>query len=369
MLKEDLRDDGESLSASSGPPHQCQPKSSGRIPALDGWRGIAIALVLIEHTVWGACGRNPFGMLGQHGVAIFFVLSGYLITSKLRDEYAMHGSIDLRRFYVRRFFRLMPAAWLYLTIATSLVAMSGVHLKASELLGCILFFRNYVHGGTTLTSHFWTLSLEEQFYLTWPALLLFLRPRRATWIACGLAAAIALNRFLNESHLLAPPYWHVYETQYRADALLVGCISALLQPRIRLRPWTVFPLLGVLCCCIIRYNVFVPLGEPVVIALLLVSTSNSTPLRGVLASKPLTFLGAISYSLYLWQQAFLLSFAGKGAVEVAVNLAMLFAIATISHYWLEAPLLQLGRRIAIGRADSQILKPAIAPASVPAGDA
>lgn len=82
-----------------------------RIPTLDGWRGIAIALVLFDH-VQSALLRGylrPWTETGQHGVTIFFVLSGFLITTKL-----MEGPRDFKRFYIRRFFRLMPAAWAYL---------------------------------------------------------------------------------------------------------------------------------------------------------------------------------------------------------------------------------------------------------------
>jgi len=94
--------------------------SRARIATLDGWRGIAILLVLFDHIQLGTFGRNLVLSVSPHGVAIFFVLSGFLITSLLRDEALNDGKISLARFYVRRFLRLMPAAWVYLFAVTLL---------------------------------------------------------------------------------------------------------------------------------------------------------------------------------------------------------------------------------------------------------
>jgi len=96
-----------------------------RIPTLDGWRGIAVLLVLADHVRFALHAEaSPGVATGQHGVTIFFVLSGFLITSKLMEEKNATGSIDLRSFYVRRFFRLMPAAWAFLLFAAMEAAIS-----------------------------------------------------------------------------------------------------------------------------------------------------------------------------------------------------------------------------------------------------
>ena len=138
-----------------------------RIPSLDGWRGIAILLVLFDHIQMPLFGRyaRPWMQTGQHGVTIFFVLSGFLITSKL-----IEGPINLRQFYIRRFFRLMPAAWIYLATLLFLNRMTGISFTTwPELHACLFFYRNMVDvPGPGLAGHFWSLSLEEQFYLVWP---------------------------------------------------------------------------------------------------------------------------------------------------------------------------------------------------------
>ena len=139
-----------------------------RIPTLDGWRAIAITLVLIDHFTPGFPyhrGGKWLEIIGNHGVNIFFVLSGYLITSKLLEE----RSISLGRFYVRRFFRLMPAAWTYLAF----VALIQL-LHWRDALAHVFFYRNFYdapHGGRS-HAHFWNLSAEEEFYLVWPTILL-----------------------------------------------------------------------------------------------------------------------------------------------------------------------------------------------------
>jgi peptidoglycan/LPS O-acetylase OafA/YrhL len=139
-----------------------------RILTLDGWRGIAILLVLFNH-VMNACVRNissPWLATGHHGVTLFFVISGFLISANLTA-----GPIDLKRFYIRRFFRLMPVAWAYLGVL--LLIDASVHIVSpSAIVSSLFFYRNFT--GTAFGSstwHFWSLSLEEQFYLAWPPVL------------------------------------------------------------------------------------------------------------------------------------------------------------------------------------------------------
>ena len=142
-----------------------------RIPTLDGWRGIAVLLVLVGHFS-GRVNTGELGwltLIGLHGVAIFFVLSGFLITTILQREFEATGRVDLRRFYLRRFFRLMPCAWCYLL---AILGPPGLLMRTivpgRDLLSCVFFWRNYYHDSAfadAFTSHFWSLAIEEQFYL------------------------------------------------------------------------------------------------------------------------------------------------------------------------------------------------------------
>lgn len=268
-----------------------------RIATLDGWRGLAILLVLADHFMPYRTGIPvaPWLCDGAHGVTIFFVLSGYLITTRLRQEHESNGRVDLRGFYRRRVRRLMPCAWAYL-----LYIWSALSLK--EFLSCIFFFRNYIRVPSEATWHFWSLSLEEQFYLLWPAILLALGMRRARWVALLGAMAVALYRFT---------HWHAYfnlshcfRSEVRADALLVGCLAALIAERLPRThvAWHALALALVLFATT-RYTELIPLWESCLIAYLMVESLRNA--WGRLLT-PLAGLGLISYSVYVWQQAFAL---------------------------------------------------------------
>jgi peptidoglycan/LPS O-acetylase OafA/YrhL len=142
------------------------------IPTLDGWRGFAVIGIILYH------GRSAFfnghselTQLSSHldlGVNLFFAISGFLICGLLLQEYQEYGGINLRRFYMRRCFRILPPYYAVLAVLCVLSILGAIHLNYSYLPSCLLFFRNYTplgvdeHGGW-YTAHFWTLALEEHF--------------------------------------------------------------------------------------------------------------------------------------------------------------------------------------------------------------
>lgn len=208
--------------------------------------------------------------------------------------------------------------------------------------------------------HFWSLSIEEQFYLVWPCLLLLVGPRRCRWIAAMAAVGIAAFRWLAWQHyqdgLLAN------RTEIRADALLLGCLLALLLSSRTIRRhaarWSGFcaiPAAAALCVAMVRFHLLQPLWESASIAMLLAATMlnpGSIPSR-VLAWKPLAWLGTVSYSLYIWQAPFMgynpspLIFA----LSVGVGLP-LFAVA--SYYFIERPCTRFGHRITALKHDPNV---------------
>jgi peptidoglycan/LPS O-acetylase OafA/YrhL len=321
------------------------PPLANRIPTLDGWRGIAIMLVLFDHIQDSLRYRywQPWTQTGQHGVTIFFVLSGFLITSKL-----LEGPIDIRRFYMRRFFRLMPAAWTYLATLLLIDWAFRFHLTSiAGIQASLFFYRNFSgNGGSGVTGHFWSLSLEEQFYLVWPCILLLAGMRRCRWIAAIGALACAGYRWLSWAH-----YDHNVingQSQVRADALLVGCLLAmlLLDPRIRsaIGRWSKFcalPAFAVLLFCIARFQWLPPLYECLSIACLIAATTlhPGSVFARLLSFSPLAWLGTISYSLYLWQELFM-PFRSLWALCFAMPL---FVLA--SYYLIERPSTRLGHRL------------------------
>src|SRR5271156_6059943 len=178
----------------------------------------SITLVLISHSR----GLNPppdsFVFNGKFGVYVFFVLSGYLITRLLLEEENAKGSINLRAFYARRALRILPPALVYL-MCVSVLGLVGVFaLKPWDIVPCIFFFRNLTWGAF-VTGHFWSLSIEEQFYLLWSlTLLLVRRPRSRIIVTLGLILASDFFSHFN-------PSFNVLSY----NALLIGCALALVR--------------------------------------------------------------------------------------------------------------------------------------------
>jgi peptidoglycan/LPS O-acetylase OafA/YrhL len=323
-----------------------------RIPALDGWRGIAIAMVLFDHIQLQILRgyARPWTDTGLHGVTIFFVLSGFLITSNL-----VRQPINPRHFYLRRFFRLMPAAWTYLGTLMLIDRIAHTHATTpAGTLACLFFYRNFfATPAVTLTGHFWSLSIEEQFYMIWPCTILLAGAKRSRWIAGAGAVACAGCRQVFWTH-----YTHgaaVLQTQVRADALLVGCLLALLIADTRIREvagrWSKFwmlPLLAALLCGIALFHWIPPLFESVAIAGLIGASviHPRTLFARSLAFAPLAWLGRVSYSVYLWQQLFT-PFGSFVALCIALP-----AAALGSYYFVELPFTRLGHHLTKAAAPS-----------------
>ena len=326
-----------------------------RIPTLDGWRGIAISLVLLGHLQFPLFGNHieRWPQTALHGVTVFFVLSGFLITSVL-----LENRCNMRSFYVRRFFRLMPAAWTYLAAMVVWDLMSGMHIiSGCAILACVFFYRNFAVIPSPMsmaTGHYWSLSVEEQFYLVWPLLLLIAGARRARWIAPTAAVACAICGALWRSkHELA---WS--NTLVRADALLIGCTLALLFREERTRKaikriaaYCAVPALATLVYCMVKFEYFQPIAESVSIAVLIAASihySQSIWFRW-LDWKPLAGLGHVSYSLYIWQQFFMLF---HGAVT-PIFLCCIPLFAAGSYALIEQPCIRFGHRLTANKFPSQ----------------
>lgn len=317
-----------------------------RIPTLDGWRGIAILLVIVAHMQAGLLGhvwRYRWMDLGQHGVGIFFVLSGYLITSRLLCDERSLGS-----FYIRRFFRLMPCAWLYLAVLPLAGLLLHAKLLGHEVWACLFFFRNLVHTAensqNAFTSHFWSLSLEEQFYLFWPFLLAFAGKRRAFAVAVIGACSCAALRFAMWNQAVK----HNIATGVRIDALLIGCALAFLLETEAVRSliqrqsaWLFYGCLPVFFWCVYRFQAIPPFSESIAVAIMIAVTSLTPSFWAgrALENRHLKFLGVISYSVYVWQELFLLPHWGL------VGLGLLVPVSIGSYIFIERPGIKLGRKV------------------------
>jgi peptidoglycan/LPS O-acetylase OafA/YrhL len=309
---------------------------------LDGWRAIAILMVILAHYQAGFFGSYFFRWLeiGHHGVTIFFVLSGYLITTLLISS----ESINLPRFYLRRFFRLMPAAWTYLLFLLLLTVFTRVKALDGDIWGCLFFYRNYLGEtvSTTYTNHFWSLSLEEQFYLVWPPVLALLGRRRAAVVAAFAVVSFAVFRHI---------YWFDYNIHWATfgyDAPLTGCLLALALHRDKVNSWfqnhgrlVFFPALAVFVFDIWNYHVVIPFHESIAIALMIGATVTNPGLLSsrILEHEHLKRTGMASYSVYLWQQLFMHAIFGPFV------LLLLPVAVFLSYRFVEQPGIQLGRRL------------------------
>lgn len=340
-----------------------------RLTTLDGWRGIAILLVLWCHFAMGqwstvlAYALGSWASYGTYGVDIFFAISGLLITHRLLEEDAREGAISLRAFYIRRSFRILPAYFFYLAAMGLLVG----YRTRYELWSCILFFRNYLpyYLGTWRVGHLWSLAIEEHFYLIWPSLFLWFARKnkaRAARAASWLAIAFALWRIADANHHLTAGLLNVSastRTDLRLDSLFWGCAVAfaLRDPKIRTQLSGRFSGLffGALFAATLGFivvsshlsGVLLPILFPWLLAGTI--TNPNWLVSRALNAPVLVQVGKISYSLYLWQQPL---FPVPGWEHPAWfqlfpwNLPLAFLCAWLSYRFLEGPFIRWGRRLA-----------------------
>ena len=316
----------------------------GHRPALDGVRGIAILLVLIAHA--GDVYGDTLAPLGTLGVGLFFVLSGFLISSLLLDEHAKSGHVSLSAFYWRRAGRLFPALAAMLLF---MVAIDSVTLR--ELVSTVFYISNWVQAGTGEVgdiSFVWSLAIEEQFYIVWPLVLLAAmkwRGRSAVAAAAAVGAATSIVVRATAYGIGASDLQVSRWTFTNADGLLVGCLLAALMawlPSRASRPVAAVALAGLLAiaaCLTPAWPVLVPalasLGGGIV-----VWWSARGRASGILGWRPLTLVGKRSYALYLWHvpmmDVFLWSHAPRWLI-VAGGLTSAWLVTLGSWRWVESP--------------------------------
>jgi peptidoglycan/LPS O-acetylase OafA/YrhL len=347
-------------------------RTLGRVRSLDGIRGLAITLVVLFHLagLFSATGGVVRG--GYIGVDVFFVLSGFLITSLLLSERVKRGSISFRRFYLRRAFRLLPALAAFLTahVIYTLVVHDPRKVEAKAVLSIAVYVGNWAQAlgmavpiGLRQT---WSLAVEEQFYLIWPITLIlivhFFRSRRAILAVLGLGiVASALYRGLDVA------FWHGYPGAYvrtdtRADNLLVGSalaflwhwgwvprkwamqaaawagLAALLWTTVFLGKFSVLP----------YYGGFTVVGIGVAAMILAAADGRWLGVR-LFEMAPLRALGKVSYGLYLWQAGVLEAvhramLHRPALAQAAVALLVTAAFTMGSWVFIERPFLGLKER-------------------------
>jgi peptidoglycan/LPS O-acetylase OafA/YrhL len=294
---------------------------------------------------------------GIKGVQLFFAISGFLITSRLIEEWNCFGQISLKRFYVRRVFRILPPAMTYLLVIALLGLLGLVPFHWREWLSAVCFFRNYMAlgGAYFIESHYWSLSIEEQFYLIWPALLVLSGLYRARYTASILILVLWIWRWIAFHHVggaaIGPEGW--WHSEICFDSLLVGCLYALALESPALKKWfskylSVWVVAAILVFIFAMGGTWTPSGRTIqstLMPLLIIATvlNPHTWLGRLLEIPVIRWVGRLSYSLYIWQELFTLQ---RMFPWYPLQFVALFGVAALSFYGLEKPFMKWGYRLA-----------------------
>jgi peptidoglycan/LPS O-acetylase OafA/YrhL len=369
-----------------------------RLPGLDGLRGIAILAVIIYHA------EVSLLVGGFLGVDVFFVLSGFLITSLLIEELARTNTVDRARFYLRRIRRLMPALFLVLffsVLVSGLFVLDAAYHVRRDLPWAITFVLNWSYlffeqsyfvniSRPPLLQHLWSLSIEEQFYVIWPIMLIGLykikigniSPRVKIFVASAILAIASTFWMIylsisNGFPIPNDPSRVYFGTDTHAMGLLVGCAAAALwryeklNERVTPDRATVMNALGLFSIAGLAYfflfvnelNEFLYRGGFFVLSILtatlvIIAAHPGLKFGSVLGNPVLKWFGDRSYGIYLWHwPIFVLMRSGidiqwPEPFAVAVKIAIVLFVASLSYRFVEMPIRNgaIGTRLAIWRA-------------------
>jgi len=334
------------------------------IPSLDGLRAIAVIAVMLGHSHSAFLDSIPFNHSfrnGDQGVAIFFVISGFLITHLLIKEQNKTGTISLRRFYLRRTFRIFPPFYVYIIVVSFLGLLRLVQINGVDVLAASTYTWNYdFFSGSYILGHCWSLSLEEQFYLLWPFCMVYLGKSKAITISLaiilvspGIRVAMYFLVPRSRTHMNMMLHTHL-------DTIMTGCLLALLidagygeKLRVRLTH-RVVPLVSILFLLAVdsraqarwrgmyELTIGISLENAAIAALLIFVVFRHESLPGrFLNMRWISHLGMISYSLYLWQQLF----TGPYTRAFPLGLLWTFICAEASYFLIEKPSFRIRDRV------------------------
>ncbi|RZU41181.1 acyltransferase family protein [Edaphobacter modestus] len=313
--------------------------SSTRVPQLDGLRGLAILLVLVHHAY--------HVKLLWMGVDVFFVLSGFLITSILLKEKAKPLGKYIGNFYAHRVRRILPAYLMALLIVGVVVRNGWTHFWP-YYIGAMNFMQPLgIHQSDVLP--LWSLAVEEQFYLIWPLVVFWMGRKHLTWLASGLLVLAPILRFLCTP--LFKAHWAIYMLlPFRMDTLAAGALIAILGTQVprKLYAWAVAVGIGGLMALsyfhVTTYANTRPGNTLVYECTLLIAFGLFAYALGasskVLAWAPLRYVGTISYSIYLMHLLALSLIPSRPLAIIAV-----LSYSTLSWFYYEKPILRYRREV------------------------
>ena len=355
------------------------------LPSIDSLRALAVLAVIIYHV---DVNYLPGGFLG---VDLFFVLSGYLISSLIIKEYRKTGSLNLYNFYIRRARRLLPAVYFMITVGlVVMVLFNEVLLRKSHLDAIFgyIYSSNWWYifhkldyfdsfGAQSPFKHLWSLAIEEQFYMIFPLLFLLVNRKKKSkdgtyklnknflYVVLGLIlVSLIAHILLFDINNISRIY---FGTDTRAFSLLVGVVGAILYPMERLHAkvtpqqnmlYSVVSLVSIAILITVmiytsEYNTLLYRGGFLLVAILgliviISSGKQHTLMSRLLSFKPIVFIGKISYSLYLWHFPVLVlttpvsEIGNPNIIFVILRVILTFILATASYVFVETPIRKLG---------------------------
>ena len=322
---------------------------------LDAWRGVAILMVIAHHLLYfhfdtaNTIVRFFAERSGPWGVKLFFIISGYIITRLMLEEESLQGSLSLYAFYVRRIFRILPPYLFYVVAVAGFAGLGWVPLSLSDGAHALGFICNTGVDCNWQVIHTWTLAIEVQFYLVWPLVFVLLP---AWWRGYFLSALIAVLVALSAFELFMARGWIDNAGSFACIAL--GALYAT-SPRFRgyirrFGLWT-------LAAGALAVALFLALGwgdaahalyRALIPAALVVAVFLPYQYAALARLRPvawLSYIGLISYSLYLWQQVFAAPAENYLHPSLLQYSLLMVAFAFLSYYMVELPSVRLGKAV------------------------
>jgi peptidoglycan/LPS O-acetylase OafA/YrhL len=338
---------------------------SGRIPSLDGLRAISVYMVIASHLLMGndfySTNKMPWfewlvvGLTNSSvGVSIFFVISGFLITGLMLKELNATGRINFKNFYIRRIIRILPAAYFVILFILLMWSLDVVQVKWVDIFSASFFYYNYADtSGSWWLGHFWSLSVEEQFYLFWPCVVGVLNRNKAVFIAIGIIISGPLIR--HASIVLLPDLSGNTPIMFhtRMDMLMFGCTAAILYENEFFskicRMFFKFKMHILACVYLIFFHqMFQSMSPPlfalvgysfegasIVLIMIWLIQNSGTRVGKIFNSKIAVMIGVRSYSIYLWQQIFLNPYDDTFGLIFPLNIVAIIVAAEISYQLVE----------------------------------
>lgn len=330
-----------------------------KYPSLNGLRGISILMVVFDHfnDLYNWHFKN-MAYLGALGVNVFFVISGFLITTLCIKEKVLTGTISLKNFYIRRVFRILPVAYLYIVVIAIVNFAFHLHMSVMSFIAAVFFLANISYFRKTQfdwnLAHYWSLSVEEQFYILFP---IFIKRRFGFFVCIALAIPFAIP-FISYLQTVIPILnFGLLSSAIRYlnkfQGIAIGCLFSILMFKGYLKFGKLnlaVTLISILMIVYIGYDStenlrasFFNLIVSIFTGFIVVNNIayNNNTIYKFLNIKLLSWIGILSYSIYIWQQMFLSNDSRFPLDRYPLNLLFVIVIPILSYYCYEQYFLKL----------------------------